>query len=105
MAKSGKNSTKEEKTLTKEELKEQKKQEKLKNKKLKKEKKEKKGGLFKKLKEAWSELKKVTWPGFSTVVKKTGVVILVVLIFTVVLFGIEYLLGLLYNVFMSNFGG
>ncbi|MBR1984130.1 MAG: preprotein translocase subunit SecE [Clostridia bacterium] len=105
MAKSEKNSTKEEKTLTKEELKEQKKQEKLKNKKLKKEKKEKKGGLFKKLKEAWSELKKVTWPGFSTVVKKTGVVILVVLIFTVVLFGIEYLLGLLYNVFMSKFGG
>ena len=105
MAKSEKNSTKEEKTLTKEELKEQKKQEKLKNKKLKKEKKEKKGGLFRKLKEAWSELKKVTWPGFSTVVKKTGVVILVVLIFTVVLFGIEYLLGLLYNVFMSKFGG
>ena len=105
MAKSEKNSTKEEKTLTKEELKEQKKQEKLKNKKLKKEKKEKKGGLFKKLKEAWSELKRVTWPGFSTVVKKTGVVILVVLIFTVVLFGIEYLLGLLYNVFMSKFGG
>lgn len=105
MAKSEKNSTKEEKTLTKEELKEQKKQEKLKNKKLKKEKKEKKGGLFRKLKEAWSELKKVTWPGFSTVVKKTGVVILVVLIFTVVLFGIEYLLGLLYNVFMSKLGG
>ena len=100
MAKS-KNSAKEEKTLTKQELKEQQKQEKLKNKKLKKEKKEKKGGLFRKLKEAWSELKKVTWPGFSSVVKKTSVVILVVLIFTVVLFGIDYLLGLLYNLFMS----
>ena len=93
-----KNSAKEEKTLTKQELKEQNKQEKLKN---KKQKKEKKGGLFRKLKEAWSELKKVTWPGFSSVVKKTGVVILVVLIFTVVLFGIDYLLGLLYNMFMS----
>ena len=103
MAKSKKNSTKEEKTLTKKELKEQQKQEKLKNKKLKekKEKKEKKGGLFKKLKEAWSELKKVTWPGFSSVVKKTGVVILVALIFTVVLFGIDYLLGLFYNLFIS----
>lgn len=100
MAKSEQNSTKEEKTLTKEELKEQKKQEKLKAKKAK-EKKEKKGGLFKKLKEAWSELKKVTWPGFSTVVKRTGVVILVALIFTVVLFGIDYLLGLLHNLFLS----
>ena len=103
MAKSEQNSTKEEKTLTKEELKEQKKQEKLKAKKAKdkKEKKEKKGGLFKKLKEAWSELKKVTWPGFSTVVKRTGVVSLVALIFTVVLFGIDYLLGLLHSLFLS----
>ena len=57
--------------------------------------------MFRKLKEAWSELKKVTWPGFSSVVKKTGVVIVVVLIFTVVIFGIDYLLGLLYNLFMS----
>lgn len=103
MAKSEKNSTKEEKVLTKQELKEQKKQEKLKAQKAKekKEKKEKKGGLFRKLKEAWSELKKVTWPTFATVVKKTGVVILVVLIFTVVIFGIDYLLGLLYNLFLS----
>ena len=80
---------------------EQKKQEKLKKKNLKKEKKEKKPGLFKKLKEAWSELKKVTWPTFGTVVKKTLVVILVTVIFTVVLFGMDYLLGLLYNLFMS----
>jgi len=101
MAKS-ENLTKEEKTLTKQELKEQKKQEKLKQQKAKeKQKKEKKPGLFKKLKEAWSELKKVTWPGFSSVVKKTGVVILVVVLFTVVLFGIDYLLGLLYNLFMA----
>ena len=100
MAKS-ENSTEEVKTLSKKELKEQKKQEKLKNKKAKKEKKEKKPGLFRKLKEAWSELKKVTWPTFGNVVKKTGVVILVVLIFTVVIFGIDYLLGLLYKVFMS----
>ncbi|MBQ3047902.1 MAG: preprotein translocase subunit SecE [Clostridia bacterium] len=91
------------KTLTKKEIKEQKKQEKLKQKEkqAKKDKKEKKPGLFRKLKEAWGELKKVTWPKFATVVKQTGVVILVVLIFTVVLFGIDYLLGLLYNLFMS----
>ena len=54
-----------------------------------------------KLKDAWGELKKVTWPTFATVVKKTGIVILVCVIFTVVLFGIDYLLGLLYNLFMS----
>ncbi len=83
----------EEKVLTKEELKEQKKQEKLKKK--EKAKKEKKPGLSKKIKDSAGELKKVTWPTFGSVVKKTGVVILVVLIFTVVLFGIDYLLGLL----------
>ena len=91
------------KTLTKKEIKEQKKQEMLKQKakQEKKAKKEKKPGLFKKLKDAWGELKKVTWPTFATVVKKTGIVILVCVIFTVVLFGIDYLLGLLYNLFMS----
>ncbi len=91
-----------EQELTKQQLKEQKKQEKLKNQKAKKDKKdkEKKPGLFKKLKDAWLELKKVTWPTFLTVVKKTGVVIFVVILSTVVLFGIDYLLGLLYKVFM-----
>ncbi len=98
MAKS--NEIAQDKELTKQQLKEQKKQEKLKNQKAKKDKKEKKPGVFKKLKEAWLELKKVTWPTFATVVKKTGVVIFVVILFTIVLFGIDYLLGLLYKVFM-----
>ena len=89
-----------EQKLTKQQLKEQKKQEKLKNQKAKKDKSERKPGLFKKLKDAWLELKKVTWPTFATVVKKTGVVILVVVLFTIVLFGIDYALGLLYKVFM-----
>ena len=84
-------------TLNDKEIKEQKKQDKVKQ----KPKKERKPGLFKKLKEAWSELRKVTWPTFASVVKKTGIVLLVVLVFTVVLFGIDYLLGLLYNLFMS----
>ena len=94
----------EEKPLSKKEQKALAKQE-AKNKKQalkdKKEKKEKKPGLFKKLKEAWSELKKVTWPSFATVVKKTGIVLLVTVLFTVVLFGIDWLLGFLYNIFMS----
>ena len=38
----------------------------------------------------WSELKKVTWPGFSKVVKQTGIVLGVVLVFLVVLTGIDY---------------
>ena len=90
--------------LTKEQIKEQKRAEKeaLKNGKKKKAKKEKKGGVGKKLKETVSELKKVSWPSFGTVVKKTGVVLAVVVIFTVVLFGFDYVLGLLYNLFTSQ---
>ena len=42
-----------------------------------------------------SELKKVTWPTFGEVVKKTGVVLAVVIIFAVVIFGIDALLGYL----------
>ena len=56
-----------------------------------------KGGLGKKVKEIFSELKKVSWPSFKSVVKNTGVVIVVVLVFTVVLFGIDRGLAALYN--------
>ena len=63
----------------------------------KKKDKEKKGGLVKKTKETVSELKKVSWPSFKSVVKNTGVVIVVVLVFTVVLFGIDRGLAALYN--------
>lgn len=58
--------------------------------------------LVKKFKEMNSELKKVTWPSFKTVVKSTGVIIAVVLVFTVALFGIETVLGLLFNLFTKN---
>ena len=93
--------SKEEKQKAKAELKEQKRIEKEKRlKKAEKEKKEKKG-LFRKLRDAWGELKKTTWPTFGQVVKKTGIVLLVVAIFTVVLFLIDYGLGALYNVLMS----
>ena len=37
-----------------------------------------------------SELKKVTWPKFGTVVKQTGVVLVVVLVFLVVITGLDY---------------
>jgi preprotein translocase SecE subunit len=53
--------------------------------------------LVTKTKETISELKKVSWPSFKTVCKNTGVVISVVLIFTVVLFGLDRLLSFLYT--------
>ena len=63
----------------------------------------KKPNLFvrmgRKLKEVFSEIKKVTWPSFGKVIKSTGVVIAVVVVFLIVLTGINYglnsLLGLI----------
>ena len=56
-------------------------------------KKEKKGGIGKKVRETASELKKVTWPTFGEVVKKTGIVVSFVVIFGLFLYGINTLLG------------
>ena len=63
----------------------------------KKQKEHKQSKVGKKIKETASELKKVTWPTFGSVVKKTGVVLAVVLIFAVVLFGIDRLLSWLFE--------
>lgn len=61
-----------------------------------KNKKEKKPNkLAKSLKDTGNELKKVTWPKFKDVVKQTGVVLVVVIVFTLVLFGIDRLCSLL----------
>ena len=49
------------------------------------------------IKETLSELKKVSWPSFKTVVKSTGIVLAVVLFFLVTLIGIDALLGFLYR--------
>ncbi len=55
--------------------------------------------MGRKIKEVFSELKKVTWPSFGKVMKSTGVVIAIVVIFLIVFTGINYglnaLLGLL----------
>ena len=57
--------------------------------------------IGKKIKEVFSEIKKVSWPSFGKVAKQTGVVIGVVLIFLVVItlmdFGLSQLLKLLTN--------
>ncbi len=62
----------------------------------KKQKKDKKS-FARKMKETTSELKKVSWPSFGKVLKQTGVVIAVVTICTLLLFGIDNLFGLFYN--------
>lgn len=53
----------------------------------------KKPGLFKRLgeffKKSWSELKKVSWPTFRTVMKNTCIVILIVAFFSVVIYGFD----------------
>ena len=47
--------------------------------------------MGKKLKETFSELKRVTWPTFPKVVKSTCVVLLVVVVFLLVVTGINQL--------------
>ena len=58
--------------------------------------------MGKKIKEVFSELKRVTWPTFPKVVKATCVVLVVVLIFTVVVTainqGLQQLLSLITNI-------
>lgn len=66
---------------------------------------EKKPNIFvrmgRKLKEVFSELKKVTWPTFGKVVKATGVVLVVVVIFLVIFGVINYGLGELLKLITS----
>ncbi len=84
-------------TATTEEAKKQREQENLK----KSKKKSDKPGFFKrlggKIKDIFSELKKVTWPSFSKVVKNTGVVLVIVLVFLVVITAFDFGLGQLLN--------
>ena len=48
-----------------------------------------------KLKETFSELKRVSWPSLPTVFKTTGVVLVVVAAFLAIITGIDAVLGLL----------
>ena len=47
--------------------------------------------VAKALKDTGNELKKVSWPGFKQVVKQTGIVLVFVLVFAVVIFGFDRL--------------
>ena len=67
----------------------------------KKEKKKKEPGRIRRwFKDFFSELKKVTWPSFSKVLKQTGVVLLVTIIFLLVMMAFDGLFGLFYRGFL-----
>lgn len=74
-------------------------------KKTKKADKNKKPNIFvrfgRKVKETFSELKRVTWPTFPAALKATGVVLGIVVVFLIITTGVNslfaYLLGLLTN--------
>ncbi len=61
---------------------------------VKKAKKSGKPGFFKriglKIKDVFSELKRVTWPTFPKVIKQTGVVLVVVLLFLIVITAFDF---------------
>lgn len=46
--------------------------------------------IGRKFKEVFSELKKVTWPKFSKVVKQTGIVLGIILVFLVLVTAFDY---------------
>ncbi|HIY78479.1 MAG TPA: preprotein translocase subunit SecE [Candidatus Borkfalkia excrementavium] len=66
---------------------------------------EKKPNIFvrmgRKLKEVFSELKKVTWPSFGKVMKSTGIVLTVIVSFLIVFTAVNYGLGELLNLITS----
>ena len=71
----------------------------------KKEKKNKEPGKVRRwFKDFFSELKKVTWPKFSEVLKQTGIVLMVTVCFLVVMMCFDALFGLLYNYLISGLG-
>lgn len=78
------------------------KEKKLKDKEEKKKEGSKRWNPFRALRETFSELKKVRWPGFGTAVAKTGVVLGVVAIAGVIIFGIDRGLYALYELLVGS---
>lgn len=66
----------------------------------KKDKVKKPNKFVKSMKDTGNELKKVSWPSFKEVVKQTGIVLAFVVVFAIVLFGVDrlcsWLTGLLF---------
>ncbi len=74
-----------------------KKEQKVEKKDKKKDKKPKERKMARKVKETTSELKKVSWLSFGQVCKRTAIVVGFVLLSTLVLFGVDMLLQLVYR--------
>lgn len=60
--------------------------------------------MGRKFKETFSELKRVTWPSFGKALKATGVVLAIVLVFIVVVTGVNYGFSELLK-FLTSLGG
>ncbi len=58
--------------------------------------------MKKRIKETMSELKKVSWPSFKDVVKKTGVVLAVVIFFGIVLWIFDFVGHIFYNLLQGS---
>ncbi|MBR4270164.1 MAG: preprotein translocase subunit SecE [Clostridia bacterium] len=58
--------------------------------------------MKKRIKETISELKKVSWPSFKDVVKKTGVVLAVVIFFGIVLWIFDFALNIIYKLLQGQ---
>ena len=54
-----------------------------------------------KIKETFGELKKVTWPSFGKAMKQTGSVLTIVLLFGIVVLGIDLLISFIINLLSS----
>ncbi|MCL2228684.1 MAG: preprotein translocase subunit SecE [Firmicutes bacterium] len=91
---------------TKEEIKEEQAEIKAKRKEKRKERKKERGSfwgrMYTRLRDMFLELKKVNWPTFPQTVKKTGVVLGVVLVFGIVLFAINMGLTALFDLLTSQ---
>lgn len=68
----------------------------------KKAKKKEPGKVRRWFKDFFSELKKVTWPTFTKVLKQTGTVLLVTVCFLLVVLAFDSLLGFLYNLLLGG---
>ena len=53
------------------------------------------------IKETFGELKKVTWPSFSKAMKQTGMVLSLVLVFGVLVLGLDLLISFIINTLSS----
>ncbi|MEG1706675.1 MAG: preprotein translocase subunit SecE [Clostridia bacterium] len=51
---------------------------------------------------SWSELKKVSWPTFAEVVKNTGIVLVVVVAFMIIIGGFDTLFGYLLKLLLGT---